>query len=482
MSSTVSLESARREERAPLTSLRVSKLRRTIWKYAYAYLDLMLFSLAVSYGAGARAGGFAFSGLLAGCSMLFLHVRGQYAQRQPSWDDLGIFWSTIGIAAALDAMARLSISDGAGLLAALLGWAALGIVRPVARILLRYALRATGLWQIPTVIIGTGNAARDAAMAMAAEPMLGFDIQLFAATTPVHPASVVCGGKPRPVALLDDDLLATLRAVDGPHVVIALEAHEAARSRELIELLVLRDNAVDMVAPVYGPQLYGMTVNHLLARELLLVRIRNKLASRGSRIVKSILDYAGSAALLLLLAPVMVTIALLVLRTGRPLLYAHERIGRNGKVFRCYKFRTMVPDASEKLSELLERDPDLKANWLTRRKLKGDPRITPFGSFLRRMSLDELPQLFNVLKGEMSLVGPRPVMSDELAHYGLEADYYLQVKPGISGLWQVSGRNDLDYAHRVFLDVWYVKNWSLMYDCAILLRTPGAVLKKSGAY
>jgi undecaprenyl-phosphate galactose phosphotransferase len=317
---------------------------------------------------------------------------------------------------------------------------------------------------------------------MAAERMLGFDIQLFAATTPVHPATVICAGKSRPVAQLDENLLDLLRSPDGPHVVIALEAHESTRSRELIELLVLRDNAVDMVAPVHGPQLYGLAVNHLLARELLLVRIRNKLASRGARIVKSALDYAGSAALLVLLAPAMATIALLVLRTGRPLLYAHERIGRNGKVFRCFKFRTMVPDASEKLSELLERDPDLRAHWLTRRKLKADPRITPFGGFLRRTSLDELPQLFNVLRGEMSLVGPRPVMKDELAHYGLEADYYLQVKPGISGLWQVSGRNDLDYAHRVFLDVWYVKNWSLMYDCAILLRTPGAVLKKSGAY
>jgi undecaprenyl-phosphate galactose phosphotransferase len=395
---------------------------------------------------------------------------------------LSIFWPVIGFAAALDAMVRLTISDGTGLYPALLAWTSLAIVRPFARILLRYVLRATGLWQIPTVIIGTGDCARDAAMAMAAEPMLGFDVQLFAATTPVHPSSVAYAGKPCRVSELNDNLLELLRSADGPHVVIALEAHEAARARELIELLVLRDNAVDMVAPVYGPQLYGLAVNHLLARELLLVRIRNKLASRGSRIVKSALDYAGSAVLLVLLAPVIGVIALLVLKSGRPLLYAHERIGRNGKVFRCYKFRTMVPDASEKLSELLERDPDLKAHWMSRRKLKADPRITPLGGFLRRTSLDELPQLFNVLKGQMSLVGPRPVMSDELAHYGLEADYYLQVKPGISGLWQVSGRNDLDYSHRVFLDVWYVKNWSLMYDCAILLRTPSAVLKKSGAY
>src|SRR5262249_29947739 len=161
----------------------------------------------------------------------------------------------------------------------------------------------------------------------------------------------------------------------------------------------------DMVAPVHGPQLYGLAVNHLLARELLLVRIRNKLASRGSRIVKSAMDYVGSAVLLVLLAPLMAAIALMVLRTGRPLLYAHERIGRDGKVFGCFKFRTMVPDASEKLSELLERDPDLKAHWHKRRKLTSDPRITPFGGFLRRTSLDELPQLFNVLRGEMSLVG-----------------------------------------------------------------------------
>jgi undecaprenyl-phosphate galactose phosphotransferase len=207
-----------------------------------------------------------------------------------------------------------------------------------------------------------------------------------------------------------------------------------------------------------------------------------KLASRGSRLAKSILDYAGSIALLVLLSPVMATIALLLLRTGRPVLYAHERVGLNGQVFRCFKFRTMVPNASEKLSELLERDPELKASWQRRRKLKSDPRITPLGGFLRRTSLDELPQLFNVLRGEMSLVGPRPVMIDELAHYGHDVVYYIQVKPGISGLWQVSGRNDIDYANRVFLDVWYVQHWSPVFDCAILLRTPRAVLRRSGAY
>jgi len=236
MSSTILLESARQGDPALLSSLRISKLRRTIWKYAYAYLDALLFSLALWNGAGAIGEGFAFSGLLAASCMLFLHVKGQYAQRQPSWDDLGIFWSAIGIAAALDAMARLSTAGGARLLPALLGWMVLGIVRPLARIALRRLLRLTGLWQIPTVIIGTGEAARDAAMAMAAEPMLGFDIQLFAATTQVHPQTVICAGMPRPVAQLDETLLDVLRSPDGPHVVIALEAHESTKSRELIEL------------------------------------------------------------------------------------------------------------------------------------------------------------------------------------------------------------------------------------------------------
>jgi lipopolysaccharide/colanic/teichoic acid biosynthesis glycosyltransferase len=195
------------------------------------------------------------------------------------------------------------------------------------------------------------------------------------------------------------------------------------------------------------------------------------------------MDVAGSLALLLLTCPIMLALLLLARLDGGPAFYVHRRIGRGGAPFGCIKFRTMVPDADRRLAELLARDPAARAEWRATRKLKADPRITRVGRVLRRTSLDELPQLINVLKGEMSLVGPRPVVQAELETlYGPAAPLYLSVRPGLTGPWQVSARSDGDYAGRVALDAAYVRNPSIVADIAILLRTVGAVLRRRGAY
>jgi undecaprenyl-phosphate galactose phosphotransferase len=146
------------------------------------------------------------------------------------------------------------------------------------------------------------------------------------------------------------------------------------------------------------------------------------------------------------------------------------------------KFRTMVVNSAEVLAELLARDPDARAEWEKDFKLKNDPRVNRFGNFLRRSSIDELPQLWNVLRGDMSLVGPRPVVQAELERYQDDVAYYLMSRPGMTGLWQVSGRNDVDYGTRVYFDAWYVKNWSLWTDLVILFKTVAVVLKRAGAY
>ncbi|MFK9858162.1 sugar transferase, partial [Klebsiella pneumoniae] len=171
-----------------------------------------------------------------------------------------------------------------------------------------------------------------------------------------------------------------------------------------------------------------------------------------------------------------------VKKDNGPAIYGHERIGKGGRSFKCLKFRSMVTNSKEVLEELLRSNPEARKEWNETFKLKEDPRITNIGKFLRKTSLDELPQLFNVLKGEMSLVGPRPIITAELERYSDEVDYYLLSKPGMTGLWQVSGRSDVDYETRVYLDAWYVKNWSMWNDIAILFKTIGVVLKKDGAY
>ena len=161
---------------------------------------------------------------------------------------------------------------------------------------------------------------------------------------------------------------------------------------------------------------------------------------------------------------------------------SHQRVGRNGKLFPCYKFQTMIPNAQQVLEEYLENDPQARLEWETNFKLSNDPRVTKLGAVLRKTSLDELPQIFNVLKGEMSLVGPRPVVQAELAKYGDNKKEYLMVRPGITGMWQASGRSDTTYEERVAMDTWYVRNWSLWIDLNYLLNTIKAVLSKRGAY
>jgi Undecaprenyl-phosphate galactose phosphotransferase WbaP len=194
------------------------------------------------------------------------------------------------------------------------------------------------------------------------------------------------------------------------------------------------------------------------------------------------LDCAASVAALVVLAPLLLVIAALVKLDGGPVLYGHPRIGRDGRMFRCLKFRSMVPDSATVLARVLRDDPLAAAEWARSFKLKHDPRVTRIGRLLRASSLDELPQLFNILRLEMSLVGPRPIIEDEVARYGRHIASYHSIRPGLTGLWQISGRSDTSYEERVRLDTAYVRSWSFWTDVAIILKTVPAVLRSRGAY
>jgi Undecaprenyl-phosphate galactose phosphotransferase WbaP len=216
--------------------------------------------------------------------------------------------------------------------------------------------------------------------------------------------------------------------------------------------------------------------------EIVQFPVRSAIQYPSASVLKRALDLLGGVLFLLALLPVMVAIALLVKRDGGPILFRHKRIGANGKPFSCLKFRTMCVDAEERLQKLLAENPEARAEWERDFKLKNDPRVTSLGNFMRQTSLDELPQLFNVIRGEMSLVGPRPIVTAEAARYGAAFRDYLGCRPGLTGLWQVSGRNDIDYDSRVQLDSTYAREWSLTRDVAILVRTVGVVFGRTGAY
>ena len=199
--------------------------------------------------------------------------------------------------------------------------------------------------------------------------------------------------------------------------------------------------------------------------------------------VRQALDVAATALMLLVLAPLLLLIAVLIwLEDGGAVLFRHERIGRGGEAFHCLKFRSMAVNADELLRALLAQDEAARLEWSTDHKLRRDPRVTRIGRILRATSLDELPQLFNVLRGEMSLVGPRPIVAQEIARYGGRYVHYCRCRPGLTGLWQVSGRNDVSYRRRVAIDAWYARNRCLTLDIQILARTIPAVLARRGSY
>jgi Undecaprenyl-phosphate galactose phosphotransferase WbaP len=213
------------------------------------------------------------------------------------------------------------------------------------------------------------------------------------------------------------------------------------------------------------------------------IQVRNNLLDSGSRTVKRTIDLTASTLLTLLLLPLLMIISILiVVESGFPVFYFQKRLGRGGRTFRMWKFRTMVQDSAGVLDRYLASNSELRKEWAECQKLRNDPRITMVGRVLRKTSLDELPQLWNVIKGEMSLVGPRPIVDAEVAKYQAAYSIYVKTTPGLTGLWQVSGRNRTTYPERVAYDTYYVRNWSVWMDIYLLAKTVGAVLTGDGAY
>ncbi|MBF0491235.1 MAG: sugar transferase [Deltaproteobacteria bacterium] len=212
-------------------------------------------------------------------------------------------------------------------------------------------------------------------------------------------------------------------------------------------------------------------------------RLTSPKISRSYLISKRVFDITFAILLLPFLLPLMAVIGVLIkLDSKGPVFFRHERIGYQGEAFKCFKFRTMMQGAQKILKDVLKQDPQSLEEWNKDFKLKNDPRITKIGKFLRKTSLDELPQILNVIKGEMSFVGPRPIIKDEIKMYGVDFEFYKNLKPGITGLWQVSGRNNVEYQSRVSLDKQYFFEQSLGLDILILIKTIPEVLKSRGAY
>ncbi len=360
-----------------------------------------------------------------------------------------------------------------------LSWLFSLIFVPAGRHIIRNILSTKGAWGEPTAIIGFGESGSILLNALLRKPQIGY----------------------RPVVIINGFLKTNFPVVTIPHyfyngqqpssrirdldgiktaIVIASEIPEELL-RKVIEgqwhkfhhLIMISNNHTGSTIWVEPHDLGG----------LMGLEVRQNLFNEIEQAYKRVIDVFIVILGLPFVLIMFLLIALLIrIDTKGPIIFSQKRIGKNGKEFNIWKFRTMKMNAEHDLEECLENHPHLRAEWNDKQKLKNDPRVTAVGKFLRRFSLDEWPQIINILRGEMSLVGPRPIIQEEIRLYGDKYQLFINVKPGLTGLWQVSGRNDLQYEERVKLDEYYVRNWSVWMDIYILAATVGVVITGKGAY
>ncbi|ELP33955.1 Undecaprenyl-phosphate galactose phosphotransferase, WbaP [Rhodopirellula baltica SWK14] len=377
-------------------------------------------------------------------------------------------------------MTLATLSSGEFLLC-LLGMLTSAFMVPIARLLTRKACSRTSWWGENTIIVGSGPQGRALYRFYSRVPQRG-----------LRPIGVVDFPRQSSDVQAEDlqgiPYLGSVQRLDRLRRKLqirwAIVAPGGCEQIDMNEVMSHAGNVPNLLVLPSQVLLPSLWTNTRECAGVMGVHLRDHLRSPISRFVKRTVDLLASSAALLFLMPLFVLVAIYIKRKSPgPVFYGHKRIGIGGQTFKAWKFRTMVTNADQVLEQYLEQDPEMRRQWVEDQKLKNDPRIiSGIGHFLRKTSLDEIPQLWNTFKGEMSLVGPRPIVSDEIGRYREMYPLYLRVRPGITGLWQVSGRNDTSYEQRIRLDSYYVCNWSPWLDTYIIFRTIRTMLFREGAY
>jgi Undecaprenyl-phosphate galactose phosphotransferase WbaP len=414
--------------------------------------------------------------------IFLLYYEGLYTKRFSFWDEIRALWkvsffSTVGVFTVSsvgklgDVMSRTIVI-------------VMGIISilslPLIRAITKKVLRRFGLLKRRVLILGAGETGKLIVRALKKEPNYGYEILGFLDDDPGKCGMRIDGIK---VHRGVDRAAEYMKGCNIEDLFIAMPGAGKERLQGLINNLQHKVQRILFVPDIFGIAVTGTNLQHFFHEEAFAFEMKNNLSNPINIFIKRCFDIGMSVLLLPVLSVPMAVIASLIrLDSKGQAIFLQERIGKNGGTFNCYKFRTMYEDAEESLIGVLDANPDARLEWDTHWKLTEDPRVTRIGRFLRSTSLDELPQIFNVLRGEMSLVGPRPYLLREKQDMG-ERDYtILLTKPGITGLWQVSGRSNTSYDYRMSLDSWYVRNWNLWLDVVILLKTIRIVIKREGAY
>jgi Undecaprenyl-phosphate galactose phosphotransferase WbaP len=355
------------------------------------------------------------------------------------------------------------------------GWLVAIVLLPMFRVITRHFCAGCRWWGYPTLVIGSGEGIEELTRTILDAPHSG--LRPMVLTDPQRQ----CRSSLLPVVNDHNTLESLVRSEGICHGVVALPDVSQSQLTKMLDhygelvphLLVLSDSKT--LPTLWGASRSGGRISG--------IEVRNGLLMVTLGIVKRAIDLAFAIAVFTIGLPIFLGImAAIRLTSPGPIFFGHTRIGRYGWPFKAWKFRTMYPNSDHMLKEYLASNPDAQAEWDRDQKLRNDPRVTPIGRLLRKTSLDELPQMWNVLRGDMSLVGPRPIVESEVARYGEFYRLYTTVKPGVTGLWQASGRNDIGYEDRVQLDAFYVRHWSPWLDIYIIAKTVVALLSRGGAY
>jgi undecaprenyl-phosphate galactose phosphotransferase len=364
-------------------------------------------------------------------------------------------------------------------------WLYLILFLPLFRFWGKKFLYKIGLWKESVLIIGAGDKAITTIRGLANEEHLGYSViglldndrnKIGKFITVKNKKYKIYG------AIKNFDKFVNILGIETVFIALPNESQEEL-SEMLSEVYQLVKRVI-IVPDIKGIAIFNSELHYLFMEKLFMIKVHNNLNSLTNIILKRIFDLVFSIIGFIIISPFFLAISIMIkLTSPGPVIFSHKRVGLAGKEFNTFKFRTMYADAEERLEKILAVDPKAKKEWETNFKLKNDPRVTSIGRFLRQTSLDELPQIFNIIRGEMSLVGPRPVVVEEITkYYGPFKEYYFSVLPGLIGLWQVSGRSNTDYDFRVQTDVWYVQNWSLWLDIIIMFKSVRVVLGREGAY
>lgn len=423
------------------------------------------------------------------CILLRFATKGHYSRRPPWLLQVEGILKTVAFAAIFDCFNFYLLDKGQFPQLILVNWAFCALFLVGGRYASLFIISHFRGWKLPVILVGDAGTVMDSFYAFIADGHTGYEVKavlLTGSDDPDFDLSFLPKSHP-PVELHKDidSFDAYIMNNPGYYYLFDMDDLRGVYGEKLMRALNISQVEYGVIPHTRTLDVYGMEPHYFFGNDIMILHRRDRIRSPSGRVLKRLLDIivSGMAVIVLGVLTAIVWAGKKIEKSDTPVFYGGYRVGMNGKLFNCWKFCTMRRDADAILEDMLAKDAGMRAEWDKFQKLKNDPRIdSKISRILRKTSLDELPQLWNVFVGDMSLVGPRPILPTQQEEYGEMIEQYYAVRPGLTGLWQVSGRNETSFQRRVYWDSWYIRNWSLWYDIVIIFKTVKVLITGSGAY